>query len=136
MSKASKLPPRLIDSLIEIEPLILRLDMPVQRAAAQLANTRTAAAPVTDDSGELKGILTQKDCFRPALQASYYQEWKGCVGDFMSTDLVTLRIGTDLVSAAEAFLEHPYRTLPVLDGNRLAGMLRREDVFCALILAG
>ena len=129
-------PTRPIDPLIEIEPLILRLDMPVRRATAQLAKSRTAAAPVTDDSGELQGILTQKDCFQPALQASYYQEWKGCVGDFMSAELVTLRIGTDLVSAAEAFLEHPYRTLPVLDGNRLAGMLHREDVFRALILAG
>lgn len=125
-----------IDALVETEPLTLRADTPIRRAAAQLAQTETAAAPVTDDSGTLQGILTQKDCFRPALQASYYQEWKGSVGDFMSTDPVSLRLGTDLVTAAEAFVEHPYRSLPVLDGDRLAGMLRREDVFRALIQSG
>jgi CBS domain-containing protein len=125
-----------IDTLVAAEPLTLRPDTPIRRAAAQLAQTETAAAPVTDDGGSLLGILTQKDCFRPALQASYYQEWKGSVGDFMSTDPVTLRLGTDLVTAAEAFVEHPYRSLPVLDGDRLAGMLRREDVFRALIQSG
>ncbi|MBZ0130033.1 MAG: CBS domain-containing protein [Rhodobacteraceae bacterium] len=125
-----------IDSLIEANPLTLRADMPIRRAAAQMAEADCAAAPVTDDSGTLVGVLTQKDCFRPALQASYYQEWTGQVGDFMSTDPVTLPLGTDLVSAAEAFLEHPYRSFPVLDGDRLAGMLRRADVFRVLVKAG
>lgn len=125
-----------IAALVEAAPLTLRPDTPIRRAAAQMAETGTTAAPVTDDSGALLGVLTQKDCFRPALQASYYQEWKGSVGDFMSADPVTLRLGTDLVTAAEAFLEHPFRSFPVLDGDRLAGMLHREVVFRALLQAG
>ncbi|MCA8869263.1 MAG: CBS domain-containing protein [Rhodobacteraceae bacterium] len=125
-----------IDQLVVTDPLILSADMPIRRAAAQMAEADTAAAPVTDDSGTLLGVLTQKDCFRPALQASYYQEWTGRVSDFMSADPVTLPLGTDLVTAAEAFLDHPYRSFPVLDADRLAGMLRREDVFRALIQAG
>lgn len=125
-----------IDALIEAGPLTLRPDMPIRRAAAQMAEANIAAAPVTDDSGALLGVLTQKDCFRPALQASYYQEWTGSVGDFMSADPVTLPLGTDLVTAAEAFLDHPYRSFPVLDADRLAGMLRRADVFRALVKAG
>ena len=136
MSSSSSRPGHPIDPLIDKEPLILRLDTPIRRAAAQMAESGVAAAPVIDDSGALKGLLTQKDCFRPALQASYYQEWKGSVGDFMSNDLSTLPLNTDLVSAAEAFLDKPYRSFPILDGNSLVGMLRREAVFGALVLAG
>lgn len=125
-----------IDLLVATDRLILRPDTPIRRGAAQLADTGTAAAPITDDSGILLGVLTQKDCFRPVLLASYYGEWNGCVGDFMSTNPVTLDLGTDLVSAAEAFLEHPYRSFPVVEKDRLIGILHRESVFRALIQAG
>ncbi|MEP3435755.1 MAG: CBS domain-containing protein [Hoeflea sp.] len=125
-----------IDSLVETAPLILRPETQIRRAAAQLADTGTASAPVTDDTGSLLGILTQKDCFRPALLASYYREWNGCVGDVMSATPATLDLGTDMVSAAEAFLELPFRSFPILDKDRLVGMLHRETVFRALIKAG
>lgn len=125
-----------IDPLVETKPLTLRPDTPIRRAAAQLADTGTTAAPVTDDSGSLLGILTQKDCFRPALLASYYDGWNGCVGDFMSRQPTTMDLGTDLVSAAELFLEHPFRSFPVLENGQLIGMLHRETVFRALIQAG
>lgn len=125
-----------IARLIEADPLILRPEMAIRRAAARLVEARVAAAPVTDDGGALVGMLTQKDCFRPALQASYYQEWKGAVADFMSREVVTLPLDCDLVTAATAFLDHPHRAFPVLDGDRLAGMLRREDLLGALLAAG
>ncbi|MEI2387526.1 CBS domain-containing protein [Breoghania sp. JC706] len=111
-------------------------DTPIRRAVALLVETRSAAAPVTDDSGQLVGILTQKDCFKPALYASYYQEWKGSVGEFMTRDVVSLAASDDLTSAAEAFLAHPHRIFPVEEDGRLVGMLRRSDVLAALLSMG
>lgn len=116
--------------------LTLSPDTPIRRAVALLLDHKAAAAPVVDDSGALLGILTQKDCFRPALQASYYQEWKGTVADQMSREVVTLPVTTDLISAAETFMAHPHRVFPVMDGQRLVGMLRRSDVLAALIREG
>ncbi len=43
---------------------------PIRRAVAVLVDTGSAAAPVIGDDGTLVGILTGKDCFRPALHAS------------------------------------------------------------------
>lgn len=125
-----------IDGLIDRDPLTLRPDLPIRRAVALLVETDSTAAPVTDEGGALLGILTQKDCFRPALQASYYREWKGVVADQMSRDPVTLPIGLDLVAAANAFLDHPHRIFPVMDGKRLAGMLHRAAVLGALLELG
>ena len=126
----------LIDALLQGDALVLDPDMPIRRAVATLVEHRTPAAAVIDDSGALSGILTQKDCFRPALQASYYQEWKGTVADHMSRGVISLAAGTDLISAAEAFLCHPHRVMPVLDGDNLRGMLRRSDVLAALVRLG
>ena len=115
---------------------VLRPDMPIRRAVAILVQENAAAAAVIDDSGALKGLLSQKDCFRPTLNASYYQEWKGTVADFMTTRLVTLSISTDITDAAEAFLTHSYRLFPVLDGDQFVGILRRSDVLRRLVEMG
>lgn len=125
-----------IASITRTEILTLTPDMPIRRAVALLIEHKAAAAPVVDDSGALLGILTQKDCFRPALQASYYQEWKGTVADHMSREVVTLPASTDLITAAETFMNHPHRVFPVLQGQRLLGMLRRSDVLAALVRNG
>ncbi|CAN0656932.1 CBS domain-containing protein (plasmid) [Nitratireductor aquimarinus] len=125
-----------LEAILQKDMPVLKPDMPIRRAVALLVEADAAAAPVVDDSGALMGIVTQKDCFRPALNASYYQEWKGTVADHMSSQVVTLSLTTDLTSAAEAFLEKPYRVFPVVDGSRLVGMLRRSDVLAALVALG
>ena len=125
-----------IESITRADALTVAADMPIRRAVAQMVESKAAGASVVDDSGALCGILTQKDCFRPTLQAAYYQEWKGVVSDYMTQNVVSLPLSTDLISAAEAFLTHPHRIFPVVDGNRLVGLLRRSDVLAALVRLG
>ncbi|WP_180897954.1 CBS domain-containing protein [Martelella soudanensis] len=122
-----------IESITRTDTLTVTPEMAIRRAVALMLESRAAGAPVIDDAGVLCGILTQKDCFRPTLQAGYYQEWKGTVGEYMSTEVVTLPASADLMTAAEAFLEHPHRIFPVVDGDRLVGLLRRSDVLAALV---
>lgn len=111
-------------------------DTPIRDAAAMLVDHRAASAPVVDDNGVLTGILTQKDCFRPALNASYYRQWSGTVADRMSRGAITLDAATDPVTAAEAFLEHPHRSFPVVKGGQLVGMLHRSDLLAHLLRLG
>ncbi len=126
----------LVSSIMRRDGPTLSRDTSIRQAIALLVETRAAAAPVTRDDGKLDGILTQKDCFRPALHASYHQEWAGSVGDYMSKAVVTVDAGHDVVRAAEMFLEHPHRVFPVLDEGRLVGMLHRSDVLRLLAEIG
>ena len=128
--------PVTIAAILQTDAPVLTPATPIRRAVALLVRDRTAAAPVVDESGTLCGILTEKDCFRPALNASYYQEWKGCVGDHMSRNVVSLPASADLATAAEAFVNHSHRVFPVVEGKRLVGMLRRSDVLAALVDRG
>lgn len=116
---------------VEVTP-----DMPMRRAAALLVEAKAAAAMVVDGTGALAGILTQKDCFRPALYASYYQEWKGTVAENMTAEAMTCAPGDDLITAAEAFLHCPHRVFPVVEDGRIVGLLRRSDVLTALVGLG
>ncbi|MDO5611779.1 MAG: CBS domain-containing protein [Paracoccus sp. (in: a-proteobacteria)] len=114
----------------------LSADMPIRDAAALMLDQGFAAAPVVDDAGALIGVLTQKDCFRPALNASYYRQWSGTVADQMSRTPVTLEAATDPVTAAQAFLDHPHRSFPVMRDGQLAGLLLRADLLAYLLRLG
>lgn len=108
--------------------------MPIREAVALLARRRISAAPVLDEASALVGILTEKDCFRPMLNASYYQQWDGSVADHMSRQVRTLPVDLDFVSAAEAFLERSHRVYPVMRDSEVVGLLHRSDLFAAIML--
>jgi CBS domain-containing protein len=125
-----------IGSVMRTDFLRLRPAMAIREAVAQMLDARCSAAPVVDETDSLVGIVTQKDCFRPALNASYYQQWSGTVAERMNTDIHTLDAGTDFVTAADAFIERPFRSYPVLKDGRLVGMLDRSDLLAVFLRFG
>jgi len=125
-----------IGSVMRTDVLRLRPEMAIREAVAQMLDTGSPAAPVVDETDSLLGIVTQKDCFHSALYASYYQRWSGTVEERMSREIHTLDIGTDFVTAAEAFIARPYRSYPVMQDGRLAGMLDRSDLLAAFLRFG
>ncbi|MEO9341028.1 CBS domain-containing protein [Mesorhizobium sp. SB112] len=76
-----------------------------------------------------------KDCFRPMLNASYYQQWDGSVADYMSRDVRTLPVDLDFVSAAEEFLARSHRVYPVKRDGEVVGLLHRYDLLEAILSA-
>jgi len=126
----------LVTEIVRRDTPILTATTPIRRAAAVLADARADAAPVIGDDGRLIGILSQKDCFRPALHASYHREWTGRVADHMSRDVVTVQLEEDVIRAAEMFLEYPHRVFPVLSADQVQGLLYRSDVLALLMQNG
>lgn len=126
----------LVSKIMRTDGPTFTRDVPIRTAVSLLVQHGTAAAPVAGEDGRLCGILTQKDCFRPALHASYHQEWAGSVGDYMTEKVVTIDADQDVVMAAEMFLTQPHRTFPVLQDNRLVGLLYRSDVLKLLTQMG
>lgn len=122
-----------IAALVRADAPRLSPDTPIRRAAAVLVETRSAAAPVLGDDGALLGLLSQKDCFRTALHASYHREWTGRVAEHMSRDVVTLETETEVIRAAEMFLTHPHRVFPAMQGPRVVGLLYRSDLLGFLL---
>ncbi len=125
-----------VAALMQTDFVTLTPNMSMRTAVARLVEHQAPAAPVVDEAGGLIGILTQKDCFRAALHASYYQEWRGTVGEHMTPGAMTVAASDDVVRAAELFLDCPHRTFPVLEGGDLVGMLTRAQVLETLYRTG
>ena len=125
-----------VGAIVRSDSPSLSAETPIRRAVAVLVDANAAAAAVLSDDGHLIGILTQKDCFKPALHASYHREWTGQVCDHMSREVITVDVEDEVIRAAEMFLKHPHRVFPVLSGASVAGLLHRSDVLALLMRIG
>ena len=89
-------------------------------------------APVVDSSGALVGMLSERDCIRSVVHASYHSAYAGLVRDRMSREVVTMSPDEGLIQAIRRVLDLPHRLYPVLEDGELVGVLSRRDVIGAL----
>lgn len=108
-------------------------DMDVIDAMHELIAHRIAGAPVVDHHGHLVGMLSEFDCLRTVLMASYHGERGGPVSEFMHADVKTVDADMSIVDLTELFLQSGFRRYPVLKDNRLIGQISRRDVLRALV---
>ncbi|MBV8453597.1 MAG: CBS domain-containing protein [Deltaproteobacteria bacterium] len=97
--------------------------------------------PILDDDAEqLVGIVSQRDLFRGALaQALGYGQYGRrklldtfAIKDMMTTDVITTSPDTPLVDAAQLLIERKIGCLPVVENERLIGIITEGD-FVALV---
>jgi CBS domain-containing protein len=108
------------------------LDQSMPEAAGIIARSPVAAVPVIDESGDVVGLLTEKDCLRAVGRWSYEGVSGGVVKDYMSEITARLTPQMDLLTASLAFVECNFSCLPVLDDHRLVGRLVRHELLSAL----
>ena len=101
-------------------------------AINQLIEKRISGAPVLDRQGNLVGVLSEKDCLRVALHASYHGESAGTVEEYLHKAVKTVDAETSIADVATMFLRDGYRRYPVIWNNRLVGQISRRDVLRAL----
>lgn len=110
--------------------------MNIHEATRLLVEHRISGAPVLDDAGTLVGVLSKKDCLRIAFTSHYHDDWGGPVSQFMSTPVQTLDASLDLASAAQLFMESPFRRFPVMADGHMVGQISRADILRALYETG
>ena len=114
----------------------LSTDMELLDAIQLLVDKQISGAPVLDQQGNLVGILTERDCLAQTMVATYHGEAGGRVGEVMTKDVHTVDADTSLMDIAESFAHTKYRRYPVLEDNRLVGIISRRDVLRAVLHIG
>ncbi len=112
---------------------------PVGKAAAMLAKRGFTAMPVVNEAGELIGIVSEADLignrFPATEQAAEAAAAAGpatTVGEVMSTPVIGVSHDTDVSVVAREMLTGNRRSLPIVDGTVLVGVITRRDIVRAL----
>lgn len=97
------------------------------REAAKLMESRDVGALAVLDNGKLVGILSERDVVRRGISHELPSA-ETTAAEVMTRDPVTVGIDDALSDALAAKLGDAYRHLPVMDGDRVAGLLSFRDI--------
>ncbi len=100
----------------------------VFEAMAKLLGHHFAAAPVVDSDDRVVGMLTEKDCLRILSNFAYDDDTEGGrVSDFQSPMRLICQPDMEIFGVSNRFLECNFPLLPVVENDKLIGVISRRD---------
>jgi CBS domain-containing protein len=111
------------------EPRSVDSSQPIVEAARLMRDEDVGSLPVVDD-GRLMGMITDRDIAVRVVAEGRTPE-ATTVGEAFTRDPVTVEPDHDLDEALLLMARHQVRRLPVVEGERLVGILAQADVALA-----
>jgi CBS domain-containing protein len=108
-------------------------DQDIQEVIDIMIDKRISGAPVLDNQRRLVGIISEKDCLKVMVDQAYHNlpMSNRKVSDYMTEKVKTLSPASDVVEAADEFLNTPIRRLPIVENGVLLGQVSRRDILKA-----
>jgi CBS domain-containing protein len=99
---------------------------PVHEAVALLASRKIGAVPVIE-GGRVVGIMSERDViYRLQSDGATILDWT--VGQIMTAPAITVTPGSEIMSALSLMTRRRIRHLPVVDDERLIGVVSIGDL--------
>ena len=106
-----------------IDPVTLPMNSKVSDAKKSMKENKIGGIPIVDDSGFLKGIITNRDM-------RFEKKDDKLIAEVMTKDnLITVGVGTSLEEAEVILQENKIEKLPVVTkSNKLVGLITFSDI--------
>jgi CBS domain-containing protein len=120
------------------EPLCVASNTTLAEAEKLLEQHGFNALPVVDAEGRLEGVVTALDLLRAfdfsedAILPAYHKIMQRSVASVMSRDVQTLTPRMPLTRVLRKLVDSRSKSFPVVDDERVVGVVARADVMQAL----
>jgi CBS-domain-containing membrane protein len=124
-----------VGDLMTPNPLTVRADAPLVKAAHLLDQHGVHGLPVIDEEGELVGVVSQTDMLRARTTRHLWDQWKGLqVRHLMSSPALTVPVTTSLADAAAQMEENQVHRLVVVSPDEATpiGIVSTTDLVRAI----
>ena len=102
-------------------------------AIHQILLHKVSGVCVVDENDYLIGILSELDCLRAILGSVYNDSPVGTVAEFMTKDVISVKLHDNIVDVAADMLEHKHRRRPVIqDDGKLIGQVTCRQLLRAV----
>lgn len=116
------------------KPVTVMADAPLFEAVDLITKNQVSGLCVVNEEGQLTGILSEMDCLRGILSASYDNGSIGTVADYMVTANINFaRASDDIIDVASDMLAKGQRRRPVIaDNSKLIGQITCRQILAAV----
>jgi len=111
-----------IDEIMTTDPITLAPDAALNEVGKLMLEHRIRHVPIVDGGNKLLGLVTQRDLLAAADDNSTQP-----TSSVMRTDLYTISIEDDMRAAGLLMQQHKIGSLPVMDGDKLVGIITDSD---------
>jgi CBS domain-containing protein len=137
------------EDIMTEDVIVIKEEMLIGQVAHLMLREGVSGYPVVDGNRKVIGIVTMTDLFTLVDKIANNREliWKDCydedfektlakcknkkVSEIMSKKIFTIAPKTPLRDVLDAVVKWNIHTFPVMDGNKLVGILGRHDVLNA-----
>ncbi|MDP5054182.1 MAG: CBS domain-containing protein [Congregibacter sp.] len=116
-----------------VHPVTVTPDLNVYEAMVIISDNKISGLCVVEDTDRLVGVLSEMDCLRAVLSATYNKEGFGLVSDYMTSEnLIVSHPSEDIVDVAQDMLRQNKRRRPVVEDGRLIGQITIRQLLKAV----
>jgi CBS domain-containing protein len=114
-------------------PVKVHPDDNIMDAMQVIIDNKISGVCVVDDESNLVGVLSEMDCLRAVLSATYNNSGVGKVREHMTSDnLLVAHPNEDIVSVAQDMLAKNKRRRPVVENGKLIGQVTCRQLLTAV----
>lgn len=109
----------LVRDIMTPDPLTVTESTTIHETARLMSRHRITGLPVLNGAHKVIGIVSESDLFAK----------KGAtVGDVMTREVISVSSDTSVEILSHLLTDHRIRRLPVIDGDKLVGIVSRADI--------
>ena len=114
-------------------PVKVRANANIADAMHIIIDNKVSGLCVVDEADNLVGILSELDCLRAVLSATYNKTNIGEVREYMASDnLVVAHPDEDIIDVAQDMLTKNKRRRPVVENGKLIGQITCRQLLAAV----
>ncbi|MDD2269945.1 MAG: CBS domain-containing protein [Eubacteriales bacterium] len=114
-----------VKELMSTTVTCVRPETSIEQVAKQMKQENIGSIPVCNDRGEALGIITDRDIVVRSVSTG---DSPKAAKDIMTKNLVSADPNMDTHEAALLMAKYQIRRLPVLENNKIVGILAMADV--------
>ncbi|HDZ45692.1 hypothetical protein LCGC14_0098060 [marine sediment metagenome] len=108
-------------------------DASITTLAQGLAVHRLPGAPVVDSAGRLVGFISEQDVLGRVLDSIYHDDEAPLVRELMRHEVLSVSPNKSITDLAQEMLGAKPKVYPVIEQQRLVGIVTRRDILIALL---
>ena len=120
-----------IANLLSRACITVQHDHTLRQVADILSGNNIGAVPVLDDKGHLAGIISERDLVRTMTEKITLDT--GTAANLMTRQLVTASSDISSSELMTLMTQHKIRHIPIVDGQKLRGIVSIGDVVKRLL---